>query len=359
MDVRHAPLAIELPFTPTVGCRIDFKNIHIEDLTPSSMLNRHLILSPVQKLEEITPKRPNLSVISEEAVDISKELESYQLEIENSMNEAKATNKQSLMDPKKKSLFSKRLCRGADNDNEKKTKITKVESNLAAQTEMDDHLCHETSNGECPKSSTPKTQNRSFNINENPDVVYEEVNDSHISNEIQTNKKIIAETNDLFKNPVHQPFVRVYRRDVQKKSAIEPTETTTKKLEKFEPDEKSKDNKEIFGGIRSSIRKSIRKLIIPTASKFNETTPTNILTTIRHSLRRKQPKQPLATSTPRQSLNEISIIDTAETRVIYKDTAFSARVNRVDNSSLRSKNNLRSSFRRFIKKNSEDYEFGK
>lgn len=392
LDVRQAPLAIRLPFTPTVGCRIDFKNINFEDLTPSSMLNRHLILSPVKTSEEITPKRPNLSVISEEAVDISKELESYQLEIENSMNEAKATNERgvrSLVHSKGTSSFSKRLC-SAGNDNEVKTKDTKAEPNLiaaeVAQIKADEHLCHETSNGpnDCPKSSTPKTPNenciakysldRSFSINENPDVVYEEVNDSHISNEIQTKNKISAADNDLFKNPA--PFVRVYRRDVQKKSVNEPIKATTE--QHVELDGKLKDNHEVFGGIRSSIRKSIRKLMNPIASKnSNEGTPTkdqpistsmsnNILTSIRHSLRRKQPKQPLATSTPRQSLNEISIIDVAEPRVIYKDTAFSARVNHVDDNSLRPKSNLRSSFRRskhavklVFKKNAEDYEFKK
>lgn len=84
MDCRPlAPLAIGLPFTPTIGCRIDFKNINIEDLTPSSMLDRHFVISAVKTSEEAPVKRPNLSVISEEAVDISKELESYQLDIEN------------------------------------------------------------------------------------------------------------------------------------------------------------------------------------------------------------------------------------------------------------------------------------
>lgn len=396
LDVRHAPLAIGVPFTPTVGCRIDFKNINIEDLTPSALLNRHLILSPVKTLEETAPKRPNLSVISEEAVDISKELECYQLEIENSMNEAKATNKQSVdcAMASKKDFPSLKQLSSVDNENEKKPKITKTEPNIAievAQLKTDEHLCHghETSNGpkDCPKSSTPKTPNenciakysldRSFTINENPenpDIVYEEVNDSHISNDIPPNKNVNAVNNEIFKDPA--PFVRVYRRDVPKKPSNVPIKTTNEK--QFEHDEKLKDSHEGFIGIRSSIRKSIRKLINPNGSKnSNEVKPTkdqpisagssnNILTTIRHSLRRKQPKQPLATSTPRQSLNEISIIDTSEPRTVYKDTVFSARVNHVDDNLLRSKNNLRNSFRRskhamksVFKRNTEDYGFEK
>lgn len=389
LDIRHAPLAIGVPFTPTLGCRIDFKNIKIEDLTPSTMLKRHLILSPVEKpLEEIAPKRPNLSVISEEAVDISKELEGYQLEIENSMNEAKVTNKQcvkNLLRSKKEfPRYPKRLP-NVDNENENEEN-PKTASAEVAQLKADEHLCHDTSSGQhdCPKSSTPKTPNenciakysldRSFNMNENPDVVYEEVNDSHLSNDMQSNKNINAVDNQLFKDPA--PFVRVYRRDVPKRPAIASTKTTSPAAKQLEQNEKSKDNHEGFVGIRSSIRKSIRKLIHPTASKnANDAKQTkdppsttgssnNILTTIRHSLRRKQPKQPLATSTPRQSLNDISIIDTSEPRTVYKDTAFSARVNHVDDNLLRPKNNLRSSFRRskhavksVFKRTTEDYGF--
>lgn len=350
------------------------------------MLNRHLILSPVeQTLEENVPKRPNLSVISEEAVDISKELDGYQLEIENSMNEAKVTNKQcvkNLIRSKKEFPRYPKPLPSVDDANEKKPKSARIE---VAQIKADDHLCHETSSGQhdCPKSSTPKTPNenciakysidRSFNMNENPDVVYEEVNDSHLSNDMQSNKNVNAVAGtELFKDPA--PFVRVYRRDAPKRPAIASTKTTTDK--QFEQDEKLKDTHEAFVGIRSSIRKSIRKLMHPSGSKnANDAKQTkdqpistgssnNILTSIRHSLRRKQPKQPLATSTPRQSLNDISIIDTSEPRTVYKDTAFSARVNHVNDNLLRPKNNLRSSFRRskhavksVFKRTTEDYGF--
>lgn len=397
------PLAIKVPFTPTLGCRIDFKNIPIEDLTPSSMLNRHLVFSPVKKPEETTPKRPNLSVISEEAVDISKELECYQLEIENSMNEAKATNKRdnkNLMDLKRKSSFAKRLS-AVGNDSNLKAKILAENvctPGMVEAIKVEEHSCHDSSNGQndCPRSSTPKTPNenciakysidRSLSINENPDVVYEEVNESHGNMDAQRDDQIddkmmkirAEEDSELFKNPA--PFVRTYRRDARPRRPLrnrEPIDMEPEILMKM--DEKSKDS-EVFSGIRSSIRKSIRKLIHPHSSSKNKShedeTPTkeqplsgsstNILTTIRHSLRRKQPKQPLATSTPRQSLNDISIIDTDEPRAVYKDTVFSARITHVDENLLRPRTNLRSSFRRskqavksVFKKTTEDYEFKK
>lgn len=366
------------------------------------MLNRHLVFSPVKSVaieSAATPKRPNLSVISEEAVDISKELECYQLELENSMNEAKITNKdgnKNLMDIKQRSAFAKRLSAVAANP---KLKIEE-EIEVATPTKVEEHSCHDASGQkECPKSSTPKTPNenciakysldKSMDINENPDVVYEEVNETHINDESidtseqkEQNDQIARsrshEDTELFKNPA--PFVRAYRRDVRKRPNIANVNNESENKE-TKNDEKLKENHEVFSGIRSSIRKSIRKLIHPNAGNKSknseETTPTkeqpiqmpssNILTTIRHSLRRKQPKQPLATSTPRQSLNDISIIDTAEPRAVYKDTVFSARISApIDEDMLRPRTNLRNSLRRskhavknVFKKTTEDYEFKK
>lgn len=354
MDFRQAPLAIKLPFTPTVGCRIDFKNMNIEDLTPNSMLNRHLVLSAV-KATEVTPlKRPNLSVISEEAIDISKELDGYQLEIENSINEAKAgTNRGN-----GEANFSKQ---SYSDGKEKKGNIEADLIQEAIPTHLEVHSCHEMSGGQnaCPKSSTPKTPNenciarysldRSPSVNENPDVIYEEVSESQTSFELLSNEQINAGDDEFFKNPA--PFIRTYRRDNQKKPIEEPVKTLNEN--QMELDEKSKDSHEVLSGIRNSIRQSIRKFVGQTTTKNStgcrptkKTTANNILTTLRHSLRKKQPRQPLATSTPRQSLNEISIIDTAEPRAIFKDTVFSANFCNGDKNLVRPRNNLRSSFRR-------------
>ncbi|XP_016946310.1 trichohyalin [Drosophila biarmipes] len=77
-------LKIGLPFTPTLGCRIDFHGMALAQLTPSKLLAEKLVFSPVP-----APKR-SLGAISEESsMDIGKELDRYQLELENSINEAK------------------------------------------------------------------------------------------------------------------------------------------------------------------------------------------------------------------------------------------------------------------------------
>ncbi|XP_033171039.1 protein MLP1 [Drosophila mauritiana] len=86
-------LKIGLPFTPTLGCRIDFHGMSLTQLTPSNLLAEKLVFSPVP-----APKR-SLGAISEESsMDIGKELDRYQLELENSINEAKLRKNSVLVD---------------------------------------------------------------------------------------------------------------------------------------------------------------------------------------------------------------------------------------------------------------------
>ncbi|EDV45822.1 calponin homology domain-containing protein DDB_G0272472 [Drosophila erecta] len=86
-------LKIGLPFTPTLGCRIDFHGMSLTQLTPSKLLAEKLVFSPVPG-----PKR-SLGAISEESsMDIGKELDRYQLELENSINEAKLRKNGVLVD---------------------------------------------------------------------------------------------------------------------------------------------------------------------------------------------------------------------------------------------------------------------
>lgn len=400
---------IGVPFTPTLGCRIDFKNVAIESLTPSTLMNRQLVFSPITKPTEATPKRANLSIISEEAVDISKELDGYQLELENSMNEAKATKKRgnkNLMDIKRKSTFAKRLCEaienGVDVDGPSPMPIDDIEQEnteniengeiIELPKENEEHSCHDSSDGhrDCPKSSTPKTPNENCiakysldrSMNENPDVVYEEVEETKLNFDAgnkEPESVAMAEEEDLFKNPA--PFVRAYRRDARKRPTVRITDPvnvdTEKESKQDEKSKETKDNNEMFSGLRSSIRKSIRKLMPNTNSSKNKNSDIdsaapepkepsqNILTTIRHSLRRKQPKQPLATSTPCESLNDISIIDTVP-RPVFKEVDFAARfADAKDDGVFRTKTNIRRSFRNssrnvmrnVFKKNVEGYEF--
>lgn len=452
-------LAIGVPFTPTVGCRIDFTKIPLDALTPCSMLNSKLVFSPIKKPTDTTPKRPNLSIISEEAVDISKELDCYQLELENSINEAKATKKRgkkSLLDTRRKSNFAKRLLQAVivDVDNESSPATPQIDDAEDTTSDddqqldhpandADDHSCQETNDGhgDCPKSSTPKMPSENCiakyplekSISDNPDFVYEEINEMSqrivstsqnrqgdagmeendaktIEADTSHNEQIECVTDDDappnpiekdgFKNPA--PFVRTYRRDMRK-PLVKPATVTIAGDTKVADaaaiaGSKTKEHHEMFGSIRSSIRKSIRKLIQPggnTKSKSSEnvsatssstssstastasSTTSNLLASIRHSMRRKQPmKQPLATSTPCESLNDISIIDDCKPRTVFRDTACAAAEKVIamemediggGGSGLFKGRTIRSSFRKssrhvmrsVFKKNIEDYDLEK
>lgn len=210
-------------------------------------------------------------------------------------------------------------------------------------------------------------------MNEMVDVVYEEVNDSQAEQEIEAFADQANVSIDSHEFVTPAPFVRNYRRDVVQKPThpeallkIFDTENIKEKMS----EQKSKDSNEVFVGIRRSIRKSIRNWMHPTTNsdkkdKLENRLPSHIMSTIRHSLRRKQPKQPLATSTPCASLNDISIIvDIAKPRTVFKDQ------NVVAMNSLPkdlSRNKLRSSLRKssrnvmktVFKKNIEDFNLGK
>lgn len=416
MDMQPT-LAIGLPFTPTVGCRIDFNNIPLEALTPCTMLNTKLVFSPVRKpAEPSTPRqRRDLSVISEEAVDISKELDCYQLQLENSMNEAKASKKRgnkNLIDMKHKSTFAKRLAEqqqpidAEDAVAETEVATPVVESAPATvPLALDDsitselmtptastathHSCHEHGGRtECPRSSTPKTPkeqciaqllDRSMpdkSITDNPDVVYEEVEESQVDVVVE---KIVADDEE-FKNPA--PFVRNFRRDVKRparKVAIDAAAATAGE----EPAAVKEKDHELFGNIRSSIRKSIRK-IMKTGNKNKSDelahdkeiepeaeppqTNGNFLTTLRQSLRRKKVVAVAPEVAPPSAL-EMSIIDYKD-RVVFKEGMAEAKcetIEKVESGLFGTKTTIRHSFRRssrrvirsVLNKNVEDYSFDK
>lgn len=378
-------LAIGLPFTPTVGCRIDFNNIPLEALTPCTMLNTKLVFSPVQKAVEATPMRRDLSVISEEAVDISKELDCYQLQLENSMNEAKASKKRgnkNLIDMKHKTTFAKRLAENQPKDDEQPEQNMDDSITAELQAPMAEHSCHEHGHSgrtECPRSSTPKTpkeqciakfsMDRSMpekSITDNPDVVYEEVDETQV--EIVVEK---VEDEEEFKNPA--PFMRTYRRDASR--PVRPTNVPTS--EATPASGKDKEH-EMFGNIRSSIRKSIRRIMHPSsksksAESLEKVEPEpqtqasgNFLSTLRQSLRRKK----VAAVVPEAAASalEMSIIDYKD-RMVFKDRIANSNYD-VDEDTggfFGTKTTIRHSFRRnsrrvmksVLKKNVEDYSFEK
>lgn len=326
-----------------MGCRINFNDIPLESLTPCSMLKNKLVLESPNSV--ITPKRPikpatELSAISEEALNIGDELDCYQLELENSINEAKAdknkqTSGKNLMDVKNKSSFARRL------------EMPEKQFELEQDAEEDDDDDDTPILDECPNEIPKKIATE----NENRDVVFEEV----------------IETSDdefEFKNPA--PFVRTYRRSTRK-----PSSASVQSREKvvIEPKEKS-------SGFRSSIRNSIRKLMAPNSVKESKPSSASsmdepsgsVFTTLRQSFRRKA-------ATCKTSLiddnhgseHDVSILMDVD-RKVFKQTPFEKHSDDALNSFGRKKS-LRSSFRNttkdvrrhvmksVFKKNVEDYRF--
>ncbi|XP_059612701.1 uncharacterized protein LOC132259163 [Phlebotomus argentipes] len=97
------PLAIAVPFTPNVNRRIAFSEVKTppNSMTPSEMLSKSLRFTPEITTTPRRSTRKNLSTISEEVLNIDEELDCYQLELENSINEAKSVNKKYFSDLRK------------------------------------------------------------------------------------------------------------------------------------------------------------------------------------------------------------------------------------------------------------------
>lgn len=105
LDLKN--YALMVPFTPSTNYRINFQDVG-KDLTPCTLLATKLVIDG-DKVLSSTPKRvapcrrKSLSVISEEKseLDIGEELDCYQLELENSINEAKLKNQKYRFDTTK------------------------------------------------------------------------------------------------------------------------------------------------------------------------------------------------------------------------------------------------------------------
>lgn len=87
---EHKPLLLALPFQPTVNHRIDFSNYpNLVPLQHQQLQKEEAVA--VKNVQQEETSAEHLSIIREEEseVDIGQELDNYQLELENSMNEAK------------------------------------------------------------------------------------------------------------------------------------------------------------------------------------------------------------------------------------------------------------------------------
>lgn len=262
----HVPLMLPVPFTPSVNLRIDFSNMP-DNLTPSGLLTTKLVLENKDNAAVLgTPKRnttvtarKSLSVISEEEVelDIKEELDNYQLQLENSINEAKMQNRKYVFDAPKTILEEPE-----DSETEAQAEPGKVDVsvvNNATYTKESSRVA-ETSTKEILSGLKESDVDEERFIDEtNEDVQFEEV--------------------DSFDDDFGTlgQFQRAYRTDapaVFKKPAMKPQVDSLPK-------------KSNLGG---SIRRSIRKLINK-SDKSSEPTENEkhegLFQTIRHSLRRK------------------------------------------------------------------------
>ncbi|XP_054728610.1 uncharacterized protein LOC129237726 [Anastrepha obliqua] len=302
--VLPTDLKIALPFKPTLGCRIDFSNLPIEQLTPSKLLADKLVFSPVL----VVPKRSMDSASEESSMDIGKELDRYQLELENSINEAKIRKTAGACVESKTTELRLQV------DLEQRITFTQ---RLAEIVEEDEDKINDCSEEEMLKSSTSPAKpvaSEKFEIVKfkNNDVAY--ASDS--------------EEDELdFKEPA--PFVRAYQRSTAPLSA-----DSTESIHSTESGGSMAGTKKSLN-VGNIVRKSLRKLMhpirhgdIPKSSadakdkhllENNEEETkdrqqhNSAFKIIRNSLRRKAPTKAVP-STPQASVvkAEISIIDTSE-----------------------------------------------
>lgn len=254
-------LVLPLPFTPTVNHRIDFSKMP-DNLTPSTLLSSKLVLENNEaKITVATPKRAttiaskSLSIISEEEneLDIGEELDNYQLQLENSINEAKMQNRKYTLDTIEEEKYS--------NDRGNATYTKEILKTIEESTKELEHV-------ELKESNVDSIENV-FN-DTNDDVQFEEVDSFE---DIQKLGQ----------------FKRAYRTD----AATAVTKAVGNNKEQQAKEKKSSK-------IGTSIRRSIRKFIHPKSfsssegklNEDNEKSSENekhdgIFQTIRQSLRRK------------------------------------------------------------------------
>lgn len=290
----HVPLMLPLSFTPTVNHRIDFSNMP-ELLTPSALLSSKLVIeSDGEGAAEGTPKkctavvksRKSLSVISEEAeLDIGEELDNYQLQLENSINEAKMQNRKYVFDAPK-TIFEE-----SENDEEQENESPKVDATVVNDATYTKDVTKITE-----VSTTKEIQTVTFSGLKESDVDDERFIDDN-------NEDVQFEEVDSFEEDFGKlgQFQRAYRTDAP---AAFKRPTPKVSID-------SQPKKMNLGG---SIRRSIRKLINHKSDKtdsIENEKHEGLFQTIRHSLRRKtKPKT-----------NPVSLDNSVIGRSVFRETS--------------------------------------
>lgn len=271
-EFLHSALVLPLPFIPTVNHRIDFSSMP-NNLTPSSLLTSMLILENNEvKISAPSPKRntskllKSLSIISEENdLDIGEELDNYQLQLENSINEAKIQKSKLVLNDTKIILDTN--CSLSQDNKEifQNTTYTKEIVNILDVATLPS------------PQAEPKEEEKEENME-----LKEFLDDSNDNDGIQFEE--VDSFDDIQKLG---QFKRAYRKE---KTTSATTSTATLKNSDDDPNEAKKSHT-----IAKSIRSSIRKLMHPNnlfveKNKIDENIEKNegFFQTIRHSLRRKQ-----------------------------------------------------------------------
>lgn len=346
-------LKIGLPFTPTLGCRIDFHGMSLSQLTPSKLLAEKLVFSPVP-----APKR-SLGAISEEStMDIGKELDRYQLELENSINEAKLRKNGILTDVQDKPRISLEVEVPKDTQCQGLGATPTV--SLVVETDSQEVVMQEVRKGDAPverrlictrrrtlteiseeqqveemeeKEQEPEEQKQEQNKEELQkqakekqkqqeqedqekqkrlqEQLKEKLKEREREKELQAKEKekekedVVyaseeSEDEDLddldFKAPAR--FVRAYRPSAQPIKA--PSKESLQSIGSTKSTKSGETKSHGGGGVKNMIRKSIRRLMHPTQHTSPEKAQPeeqpnhghhhNIINTIRHSLRRRPQK---------------------------------------------------------------------
>lgn len=286
----HTPLMMSLPFTPTVNHRIDFSNMP-ENLTPSTLLSTKLV---IENCEEIgTPKRnitvksrKSLSVINEEAeIDIGEELDNYQLQLENSINEAKVQNRKYVFDAPR-TIFEER-------------------EDYDEAEEGDEHVTVDCS--VVNDATYTKEESKSIEPSIEEEIKVDMLSGLKESDVDDNNEDVQFEEVDSFEEDFGKlgQFQRAYR--------IEAPPTFKRPAAKISVE--SQPKKSNLGG---SIRRSIRKLISHKSDKTDKSNDSSenekhegLFQTIRHSLRRK----------PKPKTAPVSLETTIAGRSVFRENS--------------------------------------
>ncbi|XP_034478386.1 inner centromere protein [Drosophila innubila] len=335
-------LKIGLPFAPTLGCRIDFNGMELANLTPSKLFAEKLVFSPVTPLSPLKTGvgKRSLDDISEEStMDIGKELDRYQLELENSINEAKL-RKNGIVEEVKQ-VEEMKLVEQLD----RRIICTTRRRTL---TEIIEEVTEETA--EVETGEEKETKETVEEIVKSGDVAY--------ASESETEE---LEDELDFKAPAR--FVRAYR----PAATVAPIKASSiagskESLQSIASSKSAKSVESVKGhSVRNMLRKSIRKLMHPMQQeekerekeKEQEKQPEqekhhgNIISSIRHSLRRrpkKEEQEPEQETAPRPA--DISIIDSSERTMKLRSNVIQTEYMRIEQLTNEKKHTLRNSIRR-------------